>query len=90
MTAAQPGLIPVSAARALARNYKCPMVVIYGIDRAGERFSVTTYGETQKLCRAAADVGRKISEGVLGGAIAPAREEPTDLPLAPETWRGPA
>jgi hypothetical protein len=84
----KPGRIPIKAAERISKAHDCPMVVIFAIQDDGQEFCVTTYGETKKLCRHAADLGRKISESILDGRIAPAESEPTDLPDVPTEFIG--
>ena len=63
------GAIPISDARELATKRKTPIVVIFAIEEGGDRYSLTTYGKTKKLCGWAAKVGHDIHQAVLDGTI---------------------
>lgn len=77
------GCIPINAAEQLSNQFQLPIVIIFGIEKGAEKFTVTTYGKTKALCKYAADLGNKIAESVLNGKIAPAQVEPADLPDEP-------
>ncbi len=85
---AKTGRIPIKAAEQLAYDYDCPVIVVWALDGNGDAFCVTTYGKSKALCRHAADIGRKISQAIMGGDIVPSQEEPTDLPNVPAVWKG--
>jgi len=82
------GKIPIREGARLCKKYRCPVIVCFAIEADGERFTVMTYGETKKLCKHAADLGKKFAEAVMGGTVAPAPIEPTDLPEEPTEWIG--
>lgn len=63
------GAIPIGDARRISEDRKCPLVVIFGIEANGDRFTVTSYGATRALCRVAAQYADKIAEAVLSGKI---------------------
>jgi hypothetical protein len=78
-----PGKIPIADARALSKKHNCPIVVIFAIDATGDRFNLTTYGETKALCRHAASLSEQIAEAILKHKIKPAPAEPMNQPDAP-------
>jgi hypothetical protein len=80
--------IPIKDAEEISKRRGCPVVIIFGIDAIGDRFTVTTYGRSRKLCRHAADLGKKFSASVLNGTVTPAPAEPMQLPNAPTRWDG--
>lgn len=80
------GRIPIREARTLSEQYQCPAVIIFAVHDGGERFTVTTYGATRKLCRYAGDLGGKIARAILGGDISPAPAEPMGVPNVPMIW----
>jgi hypothetical protein len=80
------GKIPIAEGRRLAEKYGAPVVIVFSLHDRGDTFNVMTYGQTKKLCRHAADLGRQIAEQVLKGQIAPSEEEPVDLPDTPAVW----
>ena len=47
--------------------------MIFGIEEGGERYSITTWGKTKKLCAWAARIGTDIHEAVMGGEILDAK-----------------
>lgn len=59
--------IPIAAARRMGQDHDCPVVVVFAIEPGGERFTVTTWGNTKSLCRLAADYGKKLSEAIMSG-----------------------
>jgi hypothetical protein len=81
------GKIPISAARQISKSFRHPVVIIFGIEAGGDRFTVTTYGVTRALCRHAASLADQIASGVLHGTITPAKEPP-QLPDVPTEWDG--
>ena len=85
-----PGRIPIGDARRIARERGVSMVVMFAIHPDGERFTVTTYGATKKLCRLAAAYGDRIADGILSGRIVAPQTEPLDLPEEPASWDGEA
>jgi len=82
-----PGSIPVGDARRIARDHQCPLVVIFALDAGGESFTITTYGQTKKFCRLAADFGKQFAAAIFDGTVAPSLIEPLDLPDTPALWR---
>jgi hypothetical protein len=79
--------IPISAARQVSERHGCPVVVIFGLEAGGDRFTVTTYGASKALCRRAASLADQIADLVLHGTISPAKEPP-QLPDSPTEWDG--
>ena len=77
------GRIPIRDAQEISERRACPVVVIFAIEPGAERFTVTTYGATKKLCRHAASMGKQIAEKVLDGTVAPEAIEPMELPDSP-------
>lgn len=77
------GKIPISTAKAISEKHDCPIVLIFGIDRDGRRYQITTYGETKALCRLAASYSEQIADAISGGTIAALPAEPMDLPSVP-------
>jgi hypothetical protein len=82
------GKIPVSTARQVSERHGCPVVIVFGIEARGNRFTVTTYGSTKALCRHAASLADQIAEAILHGTISPAAREPLQLPNVPTEWDG--
>jgi len=82
------GKIPIKDAENISDKRKCPVVIIFGLEETGNRFTVTTYGKTKKLCRYAGDLGKKIADKILNGEINPSQIEPIDLPDKPAEWIG--
>jgi hypothetical protein len=80
------GKIPISAARQVSERHGCSVVIIFGIEAGGDRF--TTYGSTKALCRHAASLADQIAEAVLHGTISSAAREPLQLPDVPTEWDG--
>ncbi len=62
-------VIPIADAERISKQRSCPMVVIFAIHADCENFTVTTYGETKKLCRLAAMYGDEIAKRVLNGEM---------------------
>ena len=79
------GPIPIGDARRISRERNCPMVVVFAIEAGGERFAVTTYGATKKLCKLAATYGDLIADGILHGKIVEAVQAEPDGPEKPAT-----
>jgi hypothetical protein len=63
------GRIPISDARKIGEQRGCPVVVIFAIHDNGERFALTTWGKTKRLCGWAASCGKDIHEAVMSGAV---------------------
>lgn len=85
------GRIPIAAARSLGQKYDCPVIVVFALHPPGDnRFTVTTYGQTKKLCRLAAEYGERIARGIELGEIQPSATEPDGGPEQPMEWQGPA
>ncbi len=80
--------VPISEGKRLCEKYKAPIVIVYTILDEGDTFNVMTYGATKKLCRHAADIGKKIAEKILNGEITPEQDEPMHLPNEPTNWKG--
>jgi hypothetical protein len=80
--------IPVSTARQVSERHGCSVVIVFGIEAGGDRFTVTTYGTTKALCRHAASLADQIAEAILHGTISPAAREPLQLPDSPAEWDG--
>lgn len=81
------GRIPIGAARKMSEQYDVPMIVLYAIHPNGKEFTVTTYGATKKLCRHAADIGKKLAKAIMDAEVVPAEVEPMDVPDAPTIMR---
>jgi hypothetical protein len=73
------GKIPIEDAKRIATERRCPVVVIFGIEANGNRFTVTSYGMTRKLCKLGASLADQIAEAVMSGRILPPEEEPADV-----------
>jgi hypothetical protein len=82
------GTIPIAEGRRLSEKYDAPVVITFTILDNGDTFNVMTYGASKALCRHAASLGKQISEAILNGKIAPAKEEPLELPDIPIEWEG--
>jgi hypothetical protein len=72
----KPGVIPISDAEAICNKRSCAYVIIFGVREDGERFHVTTYGMTKKLCKLAGIIGDQFADAVLNGRVAPPEQEP--------------
>jgi len=59
--------IPISAARAIAKDYRCDQIIILG-RKCGENGieHLTTYGITKAHCSAAAVIGNFLKTKVMG------------------------
>lgn len=77
------GKIPIKAAERVSEQYDCPMVIIFGIERGGKEFCVTTYGQDRSLCSYAATLGEQITEAILKGKIRPVFRDSLDKPEVP-------
>ena len=82
------GKIPIREGKRLCDMYAAPVVIVFSLHDGGDTFNVMTYGQTMKLCKHAADLGRKFADAVLNGTVAPAAVEPTDIPEVPAQWDG--
>jgi hypothetical protein len=82
------GKIPISTARQVSERHGCPVVIIFGLEAEGNRFTVTTYGASKALCRHAASLAEQIAGAILDGTITPAASEPLELPDVPTEWDG--
>jgi hypothetical protein len=82
------GKVPISVARSLSERHGCSVMIVFGIEAGGDRFTVTTYGATKALCRHAAALADQIAEAILHGTISPAAREPLQLPNVPTEWDG--
>ena len=80
-------VVPIADARRIGEKRKCPVVVIWAIEDDTSRFTVTTWGKTKKLCRHAADLGKKLTDAILNSDVQPAASEPLDLPDEPTIWQ---
>lgn len=63
-----------------ADKFNRPVVVTFSIEPSGERFHITTYGKSTKLCKLAAAFGQEISKRIADGTIAAPSVEPGELP----------
>lgn len=61
--------IPIADAREISKKRSCPIVIIFGIEESGERYTITTYGRTKGLCAWAAKIAEDIHAAVLRGEI---------------------
>ena len=50
-----------------AKKHGYAMVVVYAVHDGGEQFTVTTYGKTKQLCKAASIAGEQLFELVKSG-----------------------
>lgn len=76
----------IAPLRDYAERFDRPVVVVFAIERGGERFRVSTYGESKKLCKLAGAFGDQIAEAVRDGIIAPPEVEPLSVP-AGSVWK---
>ena len=86
MSKEAPGVIPVSDAKRIGKDRSCPIIVIFAIEELGNRFTVTTYGRTKKLCKLAASFGEQFSTAVLNGTVEPPQTEPSNCPTCGREW----
>ena len=82
------GKIPIGDARRISRERACPMVLVFGIEEGGERFTVTTYGATKKLCKLAASYAEQFADAVMKGSVFAPEFEPVELPEEPAMFSG--
>lgn len=80
------GIVPISAARAISEKHNAPMVVVFAIHPDKENFTVTTYGQTKKLCRLAAQYGDGVAKAVWDVAKLVQVEDST-MPEAPAVFQ---
>jgi len=80
------GKIPISAAEKISKQYGCPMVLVFGIEASGDKFTITTYGETKALCRHAASLSEQFAKAIFNQTVAPEQVEPTHLPDVPSVF----
>ena len=66
----------VAALRDFADKFDRPVVVAFALHPKGEGYTITTYGQTRKLCKVAADFGKKVGEAVQAGRIEAPSVEP--------------
>ena len=72
----KPGEIPISDAADICKKRGCAYVIVFGVKADGERFNVTTYGVTKKLCKLAGNIGDQFAQAVLDGKVHPPEHEP--------------
>ncbi len=72
----------VAALREFAAKFNRPIVVTLSIEPDGQRFHVTTFGKTQKLCKLAASFGEQIAKRIGDGTIVAPSTEPGEVPAA--------
>lgn len=70
------GKIPIKAAQSISDAHDQAMVVIFGVAQQGNRFCLTTYGKTKKLCKLAGSFADQIADLIHAGAIVPPATEP--------------
>ena len=70
----------IAAARDYGDTFDRPVVVVFSVLSDGNRFNVTTYGKSKKLCKLAAAFGDQIAQAVSRGDIAPTEVEPPGEP----------
>jgi hypothetical protein len=70
------GEIPISDAADICKRRGCAYVIVFGVREHGDRFHVTTYGMTKKLCKVAGAIGDQFAEAVLKGNVVPPDTEP--------------
>ena len=56
--------IPISAAKAVSKNYEFPEVVIFAYDPETGKQHVTTYGKTKEQCIDAAKAGNFLKKAL--------------------------
>lgn len=76
----------IAPLRDYAKKFDRPVVVVFALERCGNRFRISTYGETTKLCKLAGLFGEQIAAAVADGTIAPPLIKPTAVPVA-SVWR---
>jgi hypothetical protein len=72
--------------RDYSKKFDRPVVVVFAIERGGERFRVSTYGETKQLCKLAGSFGDQIAQAVGDGVITPPEIDPGNVP-AGSVWK---
>lgn len=75
----------IAALREISKRFDRPIVVAFAIERCGCRFSITTYGETKALCKAAGAFGDELANAVAEGRIAAPGIEPASA-IAAQAW----
>lgn len=75
----KPGIVPISDVRSIGKKRNCLMVLLFAIEEDAERFTITTWGKTKKLCTLAGSYGEKIRNGIMSGKIAPPLRAPIDI-----------
>lgn len=77
----------IAPLRDYSKQFDRPVVVVFAIERGGERFHISTYGETKRLCKLAGSFGDAIAQAVADGTIAaPEIDPPNPVPVA-SAWR---
>ena len=77
----------IAPLRDYAKKFDRPVVVVFAIERGGERFRISTYGETKKPCKLAGSFGNSIAAAVADGTIAAPEVEPSNpVPIA-SVWK---
>jgi len=76
----------IAAAREYDKKFDRPVVVVFSLEKCGNRFSVTTYGRSKALCTLAAEFGDQIAQAVKDGVIAPPELEPTEGAPVAQQW----
>lgn len=76
----------IAALRDFGEKFDRPVVVTFSLDADGERFHITTYGKSKKLCKLAGAFGDQIAQLVLDGTITPPEVEPATSTQA-QVWQ---
>lgn len=79
----------VAALREYSKAFDRPVVVAFSLYPDGNRFNVTTFGKSKKLCRLAAAFGEEIARLVREGTLLPPQQDPGPTPIASSWVRDP-
>jgi hypothetical protein len=72
------GKIPITDAKHIATERRLPVVIVFGIEQGGERFSVASYGMTRKLCKVGVALADQFADAIMTGKVRTPSEEPHD------------
>ena len=70
--------ISISDAADLCKKRGNAYVIVFGVDKDGDKFNVTSYGMTKALCKLAGNIANQFADAVLNGRVAPPENEPAD------------
>lgn len=76
----------IAPLRDYSKQFDRPIVVVFSLERSGERFHVSTYGQNKKLCKVAGAFGHEMSKLIASGVLAPPLTEPDNQP-AGYVWK---